>query len=63
MNDLMEVSVSGFSAALTEAAYESRKAEREHTLEVIDRILLEQDGAPMIVVKTIQYVRERIVNS
>jgi hypothetical protein len=60
MSELMEVSTSGFSAALQEVAVESRRAERELVLEVIDRVLLEHDESPAIVVKTIQYLRHRI---
>jgi hypothetical protein len=60
MSDLMEISTSGFTLALTEAASEARKAERELILEVIDRVLIEQDQSPAIIVKTIQYLRHRI---
>lgn len=60
---MLEMEYETFSKAMSEAIQIGRKQEREITLEIIDRVLLEQDQSPAIIVKTIQYLRERIQQS
>lgn len=60
---MLELEYETFSKAMAEAVETGRKVERELVLEIIDRVLLEQDQSPAIIVKTIQYLRERIEQS
>lgn len=60
---MLEMEYETFSKSISEAVQIGRKQEREITLEIIDRVLLEQDNSPAIIVKTIQYLRQRIEQS